>query len=150
MKTLRNSQAQTLMALKRKTRWWAEWLQIKPFAVQCGREQWGWKEKGHVSTEVDTFNEAGLIVIQLLKKFQDFMKPKCSYRVHYILGQFNLVDTLASYLFQTNFNIILNRRLSLLNCHFPLGIPTKILYPILISLCMLHVLSNLLSSICSP
>lgn len=61
------------------------------------------------------------------------MKHEGSYRVSldYILGQF-LVDTLASYLFQASFNIILNRRLSLLNCHFPLGLPTKILYPILI------------------
>jgi hypothetical protein len=102
------------VALKRKTRWRAEWLQIKPFAVQCGTEQRCWKEKGNISTEGETFNEAGLIVIQLLKKYKAFMKPEDTYCVHenllldYILGQFNLVDTLASYLFQTNFNIILN------------------------------------------
>lgn len=84
------------------------------------------------------------------------MKPEDTYCVHenllldYILGQFNLVDTLASYLFQTNFNIILNWHLSLLNCHFPLGLPTKILYPIIISISMLHVLSYLFSSIYSP
>jgi hypothetical protein len=57
------------VALKRETRWWAEWLQIKPFVAQCGREQRRWKEKGNINTEAETFNEAGLIVIQLLKNF---------------------------------------------------------------------------------